>query len=151
MSLLIYDKRKDKMVSYTTKGFEHQEAVEIFKHHKEVKNKKLEVYNEENYLHFVVNPSIEDYNNPFLIFNTENHQQDSQIRSGNITGAIADQSKNQQLETFSFKDKNTLPPEHQLSLRTSSTGEYKCIFKSPQEPSISKVEEQFKEVDKMLK
>ena len=71
MSLLIYDERKNKMVSYLTSGFKHETALSIFQSHKLQKNKKLEVYNEENYDHFVVNPTIEDYNNPFLIFNVE--------------------------------------------------------------------------------
>ena len=95
MSLLIYDKRKDKMVSYTTKGFEHDQAVEILKTHKRQKNKKLEVYNEEDYNHFVVNPSIEDHNNPFLIFNVEAISKDSPGMSSIITGTDTDLSKNQ--------------------------------------------------------
>lgn len=157
ISLLIYDERKNKMVSYHTTGFEPEEACSILRKHRQMKNKKLEVYSEENYDHFVVNPSIEEHNNPFLIFNVENATRDSHALRSEITANQTDSSKNEQLdvqskeETVSFKEKNSNSPVlNQFSLQTTTDEDYKSIFKSAVEPPISKVEEQFNHVNKKL-
>ena len=69
--MLMYDERKNKMVSYNSTGFDHDIACQIYHTHTETKNKKLEAYTEKNYKFFVVNPMIEEHQNPFLIFNVE--------------------------------------------------------------------------------
>ena len=69
--MLMYDERKNKMVSYNSTGFDHDIARQIYHTHTETKNKKLEAYTEKNYKFFVVNPMIEEHQNPFLIFNVE--------------------------------------------------------------------------------
>ena len=50
---MIYDARKNKMVSYLSTGFTHEAAFGIFENHNLLKNKKLEMYTEENFEHFV--------------------------------------------------------------------------------------------------
>jgi hypothetical protein len=72
ISLMIYDDRKNKLVTYNTENFTHQTALNIDRKHRAEKNKKLESYSDKDYNHFVVNQSIEEVNNPFLIFNIEN-------------------------------------------------------------------------------
>lgn len=67
----MYDERKNKMVSYCSSGFDHNMARNLYKDHTEMRNKKLESYSEQNYKYFVVNSSIEDHANPYLIFNIE--------------------------------------------------------------------------------
>ena len=46
ISVLMYDNRKNKMVSYNTTGFDHQYARNLYQTHLDTKNKKLEAYTE---------------------------------------------------------------------------------------------------------
>ena len=68
MSLLVYDERKNKMVSYCSSDFTHETAVDIYQKHSVKKNKKLEAYSEKNYDYFYATQTINEAENPFLIY-----------------------------------------------------------------------------------
>ena len=53
ISLVVFDQKKNKIVSYTSKGFSHFDAADMVKIHTEKKNKKLESYNNLHYENFV--------------------------------------------------------------------------------------------------
>ena len=135
--MLIYDERKNKMVSYTTSGFDHKKAYEIYQNHRILNNKKLEVYTEKDYNHFVVNQSIDEEKNPSLLFNVENTKSKNSFASqSDPTAHIADSSENGQIvSTDSFKSSCAAPPNlNKFSLQITTNDEYKSLFKNSSEP-----------------
>ena len=55
---MIYDERKDKIVSFHTPSFNHEFATKKEQVHRNMKNKKFESYSNEDYSHFMVNSTI---------------------------------------------------------------------------------------------
>ena len=55
ISLVIYDQKKNKIVSYCSTGFTHFRAADLHKLHTETQNNKLETYNNQQYEKFLGN------------------------------------------------------------------------------------------------
>ena len=53
ISVVVFDKNKNKIVSYCSTGFNHFIAADLVKIHTESHNKKLELYNNTHYENFV--------------------------------------------------------------------------------------------------
>ena len=115
ISLMIYDSRKNKLVTYNTDDFSHQKALEINLRHLAEKNKKMESYTDKDYNHFVVNQSIEDTNNPFLIFNVENCRK---VQNDDCESSLM--SKHTQQETPAFVQIDKQVPKQPEAKKTAS-------------------------------
>ena len=59
------------MVSYCTSDFSHESATAIFNQHQAEKNRKLESYTETDYDFFFANQTINEDDNPFLVYKTK--------------------------------------------------------------------------------
>ena len=57
----MYDKRKNKVVTYSSNGFSLDMAKNLVDEHIKNKNKKYESYTDDHYQSFVVNQEIPDY------------------------------------------------------------------------------------------
>lgn len=72
ISLMIYDDRKNKLVTFCSDDFSHEKAGEIFKDHIKTKNKKLEVYGNSDYESLKTTAQIDDNNvKRYVLFNVE--------------------------------------------------------------------------------
>ena len=81
ISVVMYDKRKNKVVTYNSNGFSLAHAKELVDEHIRTRNRKFESYTCKDYDYFVVNQEIaENEGGPGLIFKVENMSQAHQDR-----------------------------------------------------------------------
>ena len=94
----MYDKRKNKVVTYNSDGFSCAQPKELVDEHTRTKNRKFESYTCKNYDYFVVNQEIgENENGPGLIFKVENipreaKKLDTQLKT-DISKCLTDKTK----------------------------------------------------------
>ena len=82
ISLVMYDKRKNKVVTYNSDGFSIDQAKYLVDEHIRTKNKKYESYTDEHYEYFVVNQEIpENEKGPGLIFKIEHVKKNKRVPS----------------------------------------------------------------------
>ena len=132
LSILMFDQRKNKLVSYSTGDFTHESACKILSRHTETKNKKLEVYTDKDYSHFYQNQSIEEKNNPYCVYDVPVNENSNEFHKMKI----------ENFDTISLLD--------QKILVDPKTEDYKQVFKQPSEPPLRNIEVQFSKINQKL-